>query len=269
MRALGALAVAASLVLTAACSGDEDEGPDVGPAPEVVADAVAAFSDDNTGRFTFQIGDDSDALVSTSGAYVVDARQVEWQMTLSNGERSVITDHVRLADRAWLRSARDGSAPEGCWQPSTARRAAERTSTEFEPPADSVGTYPLLPHAAVVTTVEATEWSSAGSVAEGTADLYTVSATLGEVVGELDLSPESLDARIGVSLLLDDGQMLAWRTDVVAVLEALADAGVTLTDDMVELVDTGADIQVASAFHDLGADVDIERPARRDLCRGN
>lgn len=267
MRALGALAVAASLVLTAACSGDEDEGPDVGPAPEVVADAVAAFSDANTGRFTFQIGDDTDALVGTSGAYVVDARQVEWQMTLSNGERSVVTDQVRLANRAWLRTARNGSAPEGCWQPSTARRAAERTSTQFERPASSDGTYPVLPHAAVVTTVEGDEWVSEGSVAEGTADLYAVSATLGEVVSDLDLDPESLDARTDVTLLLSEGEFVAWRTDVVAVLEALGEAGVTLTPDMEELVETGADIQVASAFHDVGADVDIEAPARRDLCR--
>lgn len=267
MRALGALAVAASLVITAACSGSDDEGPDAGPAPDALAEAVASLTDANAGRLTFQVGDDNDALIRTTGAYVLDARQTEWQMTLSNGERSVVTEQRRLGDRAWLRSARNGEAPTSCWQAFGARRAAERTSTQFEPPADASPDHPLLPHVAVATTAEGEKWVSPGSVVEGTADLYSVAATLGEVVGELDISPATLEGRAAVSFLLDDGEVLAWNTDVVAVLESLAEAGVELTDDMEELVETGAEIRMATGFSDLAGDVEVEAPGPRDICK--
>lgn len=263
MRALGAVTVAASLVLAAACSGDTGDQPDVGPASDAVEQAVASFTDADTGRFTFQVGEDTDALIRTTGAYAMAADQLSWQMTLSNGRRSVVTDLVRLDDRAWLRVGRRGAAPRGCWEPVAARQAGVRTGTQFEPR----GGQPALPHAAVVTAAEGTAWVSEGSVVEATTDLYSLAATLGEVVGELDLTAESLDARADVTMLLEDGDVVAWRTDLVAVLEALSEAGVALTQDMQALVETGAEIQVATGFHALGNEMAIAGPDRGDVCR--
>lgn len=274
MRAFGAVTVAACLVLaSAACSGDEDDQPDAGPASEALDEAVASFSHGNTGQFVFQVGDDNDALISTTGAFSLTESNHEWQMTLSDGESSIVTDQRRLDDRAWLRISRDGSAPTGCWQAVTARQAGVRTSTPYEPLAtDSGGRHPSLPQAAVVTTAEATDWSSSGegSVVEATTDLYSLAATMGEVVGDLDLTPDNLDARGEVTILLDDrGDVAAWRTDLIGVFESLADAGVTLTEDMEALVETGAEVPVMTGFSELGNGVELTAPARRNVCRSS
>lgn len=268
LRTLGAGTAACLLLATAACSGDEDEAPDAGPAPEALEFAIDNFGHGNTGHFTFQVGDDTEALIRTTGSFALIESHHAWQMTLSNGRRSVVTDQHRLEDRAWLRVSRDGSPPEGCWQALSARAAGERTGTPYEQvPTSSGGRHPALPQAAVVTTAEATDWAddAEGSVVEATTDLYSLAATLGEVVGDLDLSPDTLDARADLTFLLDDrGDVAAWRTDLVAVLEALADAGVTLTDDMQALVETGATIQVMTGFSDLGDGVELEQPT--ELC---
>lgn len=269
LRTLGVGTAACLLLATAACGGDEDEAPDAGPASEALGEAVDNFAHGNTGHFTFQVGDDTEALIRTTGSFALIESHHAWQMTLSNGRRSVVTDQHRLEDRAWLRVSRDGSPPDGCWQALSARAAGERTGTPYEQVPTASGRHPALPQAAVVSTAEATGWADdgEGSVVEATTDLYSLAATLGEVVGDLDLSPDTLDARADITVLLDGrGEVVAWRTDLVAVLSSLADAGVTLTDDMEALVETGAAIPVMTGFSDLGDGVDLTTPDGTEVC---
>lgn len=259
-----AVGLACVLVLTG-CTDDGPEGPDAGPAPRALEEAVATFSHGNTGAYTFQLGDDGEPLIRTTGTFALDEAKLDWRMTLSNGERTTVTEQRRLGGRSWLRTARDAD-PTGCWRAMPAARAQQRTGTPFEPPRTASGQHPVLPQAAVVTTADDAAWVEEGTVLTATTDLHSLAATLGEVVGELDLDPATLDARAEVTLLLEQGDVVAWRTDLVAVLRALRDVGVELTDDLAALVETGAEVPVATGFSDLGNGASIERPARSEVC---
>lgn len=262
--ALAATSLAAATLLTG-CSGDADQDPASRPAPEALEEAVAAFVAADTGVFTFQVGDDATRLIRTTGTFALDAGAFDWSMTLSDGDRSSTVDQRRVGDRAWLRLGRDGEAPRGCWQPVSPGRAEARTGTRFDPPQSGATPHPDLAPAAVVTTAEGGEWVDEGTVLRATSDLAAVAATLGDVVSDLDLGSETLAAGAEVTFLLTDGEVTAWRTDLVAVLEALSDAGVELTRDLRELVATGVELTVAAGFSDLGR-AEVSAPAAGEVC---
>lgn len=256
-----ALTLVGSLAL-AGCSddGDDDDRPEAGPVAEVLDEAVASFSHGNTGSYTFQLGDDGEPLIRSTGEFALDVPTSTTDLTLVNGERTSRAEQVRIGDRAWFRVAKDGAEPTGCWEQTTPQRAATRLGIA-QPPKDDQAVVP--PVAAVVTGAVGTEWIDEGTTARATTDLYAVAATLGDAVTALDLTPGNTRGEVEVTILLDreKGTVLAWRTDLVTVLKALQESGADLDQETVALLDSGVDLPVMAGFSDLGDGIDVEAPA--------
>ncbi|GGD12002.1 hypothetical protein [Nocardioides daphniae] len=256
---MAALALVTGLAL-AGCSGDDE--PEAGPADETLAAAVAAFTDAGTGDYTFQLGDDDEPMIRSEGKFGVADSVATLDLTLTNGERSLRSEHVRVGDDVWFRTSQDSTGPaSGCWRAGRPDRASGLLGPG---PAESGEGTPAPPAVAVVATAEGEEWVAKGDTVRGTADLFTVASTLGEVVSSLELAPEQTQGRVEVTFLVDGEDVVAWRTDLVTVLRALADSGAELDPEMVRLLDGDIDIPVMAGFSQLGEDVSVEPPS--DLC---
>lgn len=259
----GRAAVAALALLTgpalAGCSGDDE--PEIGPADETLAGAVADFTEAGTGDYSFQLGDDDEPMIRSTGQFGLADAVATLDLRLISGDRGVRSEQVRIGDDAWFRTSQNGPGPAtGCWRSGRPDRASGLLGHESAASGDGITAPPAV---RVVTTAEGEKWVEGGTV-RGTADLFSVASTLGEVVTSLDLTPENTDGRVEATFLLEGGEVLAWRTDLVTVFRALADSGAELDPEMVRLLDSGLDVPVITGFSKLGEDVTVEPPTK--LC---
>lgn len=263
-RAAVALGLTATLAL-AGCSDDDGDSPDATRAADALDRAVSNFSDEESGSYTFQLGDDSDPLMRSTGEFDLDDDVATVDLTLSNGDRRVRSEQVRLGQQRWYRtSKKDDTAPTGCWRKGSPPRGANLASI---PLTGSAGPYEAPPVVGVVTTALGEEWvteasteGSKSNTVKGTADLYAVASTLGDAVASLGISAEDTSGRVDVTFLLDGEDVMAWSTDLVTVLKGLSDAGVKLDADTQRLIESGTEVPVMAGFSKLGDDVDVEEP---------
>ena len=262
MRARLAAAVVLVCGLTACSAGEEtvQEVPDAGPAPQALASAVAVWTDDNTGRFTFFLGEQNDFLLASKGDYVMDQDLVRMGSVAQKNGEVITTELVLGRDESWSRSAVAPASPEGCWVRRTGERAGELTGGAF---GDTEPSAAFLAQLAVVDLAEGTSWEAPGTVLHATTDLYTLVSTLGQSWRQLDLEPTSRH-RSEVTFLLDQGEIVAWRTDLGTILESVREAGVELTTEMEQVIDLDVALPVTTSFADLGADVEIDPPATKN-----
>ncbi|QCX28928.1 hypothetical protein [Nocardioides jishulii] len=263
-RAALALGLTATLALTG-CSDDDGDSPDATRAADALDQAVSNFSAEESGSYTFQLGDDSDPLMRSSGEFDLEDDVATVDLTLSNGQRRQRSQQVRLGERRWFRTAkRNDAAPAGCWRTGSPPRGANLAGI---PLTGSAGPFVAPPVVGVVTTAVGEEWvteasteGSKSNTVKGTADLYAVASTLGNAVASLGISAEDTSGRVDVTFLLDGDNVMAWSTDLVTVLKGLSDAGVKLDGDTQRLVESGAEVPVMAGFSKLGDDVDVEEP---------
>src|SRR5690606_26608982 len=72
-------AVAVLVCAVSACTAGEksDERPDAGPAPDALSAAIDGWTESNSGRFRFFLGDENDYLMATESAYLLAEDRVE------------------------------------------------------------------------------------------------------------------------------------------------------------------------------------------------
>lgn len=255
-------AVAVLVCAVSACTAGEksDEHPDAGPAPDALSAAIDGWTESNSGRFRFFLGDENDYLMATESAYLLDEDRVELGTVLRNGEQTTTVEAIRDRDQTWSRTAAGAEAPQGCWVRTPNGRTGPGGSDAFGSGASTT----TVPQLAVLEQAKGIAWVEEGNVLTATTDLYALVSSLGQTWRQLDLDPNQGD-RAEITVLLADDEVVAWRTDLGSVLEAARDAGAEVTPEMEQMIETGVEIQVLTGFSALGDEVQVARPPRKQV----
>ena len=218
-----------------ACSGDE---PAAEPAADVLDSALEDVREASSGTFQFMLGDS----LHVAGSYDLNAETSRSTLSTDDGEEQASVEQVTAPEEGWVRvGVRKNGSP--CWLGS------------------SGGGTPA--YVEVALSAEATEWVEPDSVLRATVDLNLLIATLGEVSDDLEL--EDATARAEVLVLLDNGVLTAWKSDMASVLTAVRDAGGTLSHDMEQVLALETEVPVMASFSDLGGDVDHAAPKTKHV----
>lgn len=231
----------------------------VPPAARAFRDARADFLVASDGAFRTEL-DLAGSGLTTLGVFDLDAQRAQSTMTAETPAGTVVFETIGIGKTSFLRFVQTGFTQDSsCWMAVGA--AGFEAASGMAAPSDA--TFGVPPAALVVALGRGESWDEPGRVVRGTTDLSALASSAGKLATTLQIDPASTD-RARVDFLVDDGQVVGWRSTFGDVLDAVEETGGELSAAVLDSRSILEDVEIVAEL-EVRDGVDIVEPDPRKV----